>query len=61
MTNRTTQWFRIDNAGKLFPIITETRRSSYFRMSVMLNELVDPVVLQKAAETIVDLLIVQNI
>jgi|694.fasta_scaffold16507_2 NRPS condensation-like uncharacterized protein len=50
MTNRTTQWFRIDNAGKLFPIITETRRSSYFRMSVMLNELVDPVVLQKAAE-----------
>lgn len=50
MSNRTTQWFRIDNAGKLFPIITETRRSSYFRMSVMLNELVDPVVLQKAAE-----------
>lgn len=50
MNNRTTQWFRIDNAGKLFPIITETRRSSYFRMSVMLNELIDPVVLQKAAE-----------
>jgi NRPS condensation-like uncharacterized protein len=50
MKNRTTQWFRIDNAGKLFPIITETRRSSYFRMSVMLKETVDPVVLQKATE-----------
>ncbi len=50
MKNRTTQWFKIDNAGKLFPIITETRRSSYFRMSVMLNELVDPVILQIAAE-----------
>ncbi|MEY3431531.1 MAG: hypothetical protein RIS53_429 [Bacillota bacterium] len=50
MKNRTTQWFRIDNAGKLFPIITETRRSSYFRMSVILNELVDPVILQIAAE-----------
>jgi NRPS condensation-like uncharacterized protein len=48
--NRTTQWFRIDNAGKLFPIITETRRASYFRMTIELKESIDPVSLQHAAE-----------
>jgi NRPS condensation-like uncharacterized protein len=48
--NRTTQWFKIDNAGKLFPIITEKYRASYFRLSVVLKEIIDPVVLQRVAE-----------
>ncbi len=48
--NRTTQWFKIDNAGKLFPIITEQMRSSYFRMSAILKDIIDPVLLQRAAE-----------
>jgi hypothetical protein len=47
--NRQTQWFKIDNAGKLFPIITSRMRSSYFRMGVMLNDSIDPVCLQRAA------------
>lgn len=47
--NRKTQWFRIDNAGKLFPIITERLRSSYFRLSVTLQHVIDPVKLQNAA------------
>lgn len=48
--NRTTQWFKIDNAGKLFPIITGKLRASYFRLSIVLKETIDPVVLQLAAE-----------
>lgn len=48
--NRTTQWFKIDNAGKLFPIITEKFRASYFRLSIVLKETIDPVILQVAAE-----------
>ncbi len=44
-----TSWFTIDNAGKLFPIVTESYRSSYFRMAVTLKELIDPVILQQAA------------
>lgn len=47
--NRQTQWFKIDNAGKLFPIITSPLRSSYFRLGVVLHETVDPVILQRAA------------
>jgi NRPS condensation-like uncharacterized protein len=48
--NRSTQWFKIDNAGKLFPIITEQMRSSYFRMSAILKDTIDPVHLQHASE-----------
>jgi NRPS condensation-like uncharacterized protein len=48
--NRTTQWFKIDNAGKLFPIVTGKLRASYFRLSVVLKESIDPVVLQLVAE-----------
>lgn len=46
----TTTWFKIDNAGKLFPAVTNSRRASYFRLAVTINETVDPIVLQKAAE-----------
>jgi hypothetical protein len=44
-----TQWFKIDNAGKLFPVVHERLRSSYFRQAVELKQLVDPVTLQEAA------------
>lgn len=47
----TTHWFKIDNAGKLFPVVTDYRRSSYFRLTITLHESIDPFVLQKAAET----------
>ena len=48
--NRMTQWFKIDNAGKLFPIVQGKLRASYFRLSVILKETIDPVALQLAAE-----------
>jgi NRPS condensation-like uncharacterized protein len=45
-----TSWFKIDNAGKLFPVVTNDRRSSYFRLTITLNESIDPILLQKSAE-----------
>jgi NRPS condensation-like uncharacterized protein len=47
--NRETSWFKIDNAGKLFPIVTNEHRASYFRLNVTLKETIDPVILQIAA------------
>jgi NRPS condensation-like uncharacterized protein len=45
-----TSWFKIDNAGKLFPVVSNDRRSSYFRLTMTLHEIIDPTLLQKAAE-----------
>ena len=47
----TTTWFKIDNAGKLFPVVTNQRRASYFRLVANLHDVIDPILLQKAAET----------
>ena len=40
-------WLKIDNAGKIFPAVSNNSRSSTFRLSFELNELVDPVLLEK--------------
>ena len=48
----TKNWFRLDNAGKLYPAIKNSRWTSLFRMSVALNEPVDPVALQQAVNDI---------
>jgi NRPS condensation-like uncharacterized protein len=43
------QWFRIDHAGKLFPVVSNRLRSSYFRQAVQLNVFINPELLQRAA------------
>lgn len=48
MSNKKNNWFRLDNAGKLYPSIMSTRVSTIFRISATLTEIVDPVVLQEA-------------
>ncbi len=48
----TKNWFRLDNAGKLYPAIKNSRWTSLYRMSVALNEPVDPVALQQAVNDI---------
>lgn len=40
-------WLKIDNAGKIFPAVSNESRSSTFRLSFDLYEDVDPVVLEK--------------
>ena len=42
------EWFRIDNAGKIFPAVMNKQRSNYFRMAVQLTEEIDPEILTRA-------------
>ncbi len=43
-------WYRLDNAAKIFPAVTNEVRTSVFRLTVDLNEPVKLVQLQKALE-----------
>lgn len=47
-------WYRLDNAGKLYPSIASTRRSTVFRLSAKLDHEVDPDILQEALDTTID-------
>lgn len=47
-------WYKLDNAGKLYPSIVSTRRSTVFRLTAKLKEDVDPDVLQKALDKIIN-------
>ena len=42
------KWYRLDNAGKIFPSVSNARRSNLFRLSITLTEEINPVVLQEA-------------
>lgn len=48
----TKNWFRLDNAGKLYPAIKNARWTSLYRMSVALTVPVEPVALQQAVNDI---------
>lgn len=43
-------WYKLDNAGKIFPAIVNPRRSNYFRVAVELKEVINPTLLQTAFE-----------
>ncbi len=45
-------WYKLDNAGKVFPGQDTASRSNVFRLSATLKEDVDPALLEKALETI---------
>ncbi len=47
-------WYKLDNAGKLYPSIASTRRSTVFRLSAKLSEDVVPESLQKALDQIIN-------
>ncbi len=49
------KWFKLDNAAKLYPSIVSTRVSTVFRLSAILYENVDAVVLQEALNNILPL------
>lgn len=46
------KWHRLDNTAKIFPIITSENLSNVFRISCVLNEKVDPELLQAALEDV---------
>lgn len=47
-SNHKKNWYKLDNAGKLYPSIVSTRMSTVFRISVELSEELDPKALQIA-------------
>lgn len=46
-------WFKIDNAGKVFPSQNTSKWSNVFRMTAILNQTVDPAVLRQAVIEII--------
>lgn len=46
------RWFKLDNAGKLYPAIATSRWSSVFRTGVLLKEEVHPETLQEAVDRV---------
>ena len=46
------RWFKLDNAGKLYPAVSNSRWSSAFRVSAELTEPVDPQRLQRAVDRV---------
>lgn len=45
-------WYAIDTVGKLFPSIIDQNNSSFFRLTVVLKEPVDPELFQKAVDSV---------
>ncbi len=45
-------WYKLDNAGKIFPAVSKDDRSNVFRLSFYLNETIDPIILEEAVNKI---------
>ena len=44
----TLEWRKLDNSAKIFPISAGKKYSTVFRISVVLNEQIQPEILEKA-------------
>lgn len=42
------RWFRLDNAAKIYPAIKERNWTAVFRISVLLKDTIDPILLEEA-------------
>ncbi len=45
-------WYKLDNAGKIFPAVSNKKETNTFRVQMVLTEVVDPELLQKAVDAI---------
>lgn len=52
--NKKMKWRRLDNSAKIFPISAGRKYSTVFRLSVVLDEVIEPKVLQMAVEQTVE-------
>ena len=48
------KWYRLDNAAKVFPSVSNKRRSNIFRLSFTLKEEVNPEILEKTLISIIE-------
>ena len=46
------KWYRLDNAAKVFPSVTNTHNTSVYRVSVILKEKIDGDILQKSLDCV---------
>lgn len=49
---KTKYWYKLDNAGKIFPAISKDDRSNVFRLSFYLDEIIDTDILEQAVNKI---------
>jgi NRPS condensation-like uncharacterized protein len=47
-------WFRLDNAAKIFPVVTSRTETNTFRVSIELTEIIDPDLLQLATDAVLE-------
>lgn len=45
-------WYKLDNAGKIFPAVSQDERSNVFRLSFYLDEMVDSTLLEEAVNKV---------
>lgn len=45
-------WYKLDNAGKIFPAVSQDERSNVFRLTFYLNETVQPNILEEAVNKV---------
>ncbi|MDP3129968.1 MAG: alpha/beta hydrolase, partial [Bacillota bacterium] len=50
----TKEWFRLDNAAKIFPAISTKKETNTFRIQIALTEPIDPEGLQKAVDAAIE-------
>jgi NRPS condensation-like uncharacterized protein len=49
---KTKYWYKLDNAGKIFPAVSKDDRSNVFRLSFYLDEIIDTDILEQAVNKI---------
>ncbi len=59
-TVRYRQWFRLDNAGKLYPALSTTKWDSVFRIAAVMKRELEPETLQKAVDSVMPRFITMN-
>ena len=51
---KTTNWRRLDNSAKIFPIASSKKYSSVFRLSAVLKEKINRDILKKAVDRVLE-------
>ena len=52
MRKNSSYWYKLDNAAKIYPIVKSKSNSGTFKVSVSLNEIVSPEILQKSLDIV---------
>ena len=60
-SRRELKWSRLDNTANLFPVIATERMTNVYRLSLTLEEKVDPVILQQVLDKILPLFDLMNV